>query len=340
MARGTGPGNIPTATCRGGSETALAMIAAAVVASSGRFCLTTHIHPDGDAIGSTLALKALLEARGDDVVLWHAEGTPAGFEALGEHVWLTECPADIAERVAIVLDSATEERTACDLGELAQATIVLALDHHKSNSRFASINAVSPDAPATAVLVTALADILGVELTESIARPLYYGLWTDTGGLRYANATPEAHALHARLAAALGAEAYAALDAELTHIPASWQAYGDLGLAHAREIAPGLLFSALGPADAAACDLDPENQKQANDVALNLIQERPARLHVLWYELSDGYRSVSLRCQSKQTDCAALAAQFGGGGHAAAAGFTTSDSSDQVAAAITRALAA
>jgi len=300
-----------------------------------RFVLTTHIRPDGDALGSAIALKLILEAAGADVYLWHAEGDPYGFDtlALPGVRWHSGCPVDIESRTAVILDCATRERAAAG-DELESALSVLQLDHHASNPRFAAINAVGADAPSTTFLIAGLADKLGVAITPEIALPLYYGLWTDTGGFRYANATPEAHAMRARLAACLGPERYDALEAEFNNVPESFRAYAARGDEARRVIAPEVLFVALGQDDCAASEVDPQDQKSANDEVLNVIQERPARLHALWYEMADGTRSVSLRCQSKRVDCAALALSFGGGGHTAAAGFTTTDDRDTVAAAI------
>jgi phosphoesterase RecJ-like protein len=307
---------------------------AELLASHASFCLTTHVSPDGDAIGSSLALAAILRSQGANVYLWHTEGDPTGFDVLGQESWCSGPPVDMHNRVAVVLDCSSPERAACDMAAFAEAISVVSVDHHASNTCFSDLDVVGPDAASTCSLLTRLADRMGVTLTPEMALPLYYGLWQDTGGLRYSNATPAEHALRDRLAAVLGPEAHASLEAALSYVPDSWHAYAALALDRISEIAPGVHFTSLDQADVAACAVPDAELGGANDTALDAILELPGRLHVFWYEKPDGTGSVSLRCNSDATDCSEIALAMGGGGHKAAAGFTPQGSRDETIAAI------
>src|SRR5436190_11224933 len=102
-----------------------------------RFLVVTHENPDGDALGSLLAVTFALRSLGKDVVMYLAAGAPLpheyGFMPLGDLV--REPPADAAERVLIAVDCASEHRIG-DPEALGRAPLSLDIDHHHDNTRF------------------------------------------------------------------------------------------------------------------------------------------------------------------------------------------------------------
>ena len=163
---------------------------AAAVRSAPSLALACHVHPDGDALGSMLALRHLAVAHGRDVVLsW---GEP--FDTAPHYRFLPGLDVAVAPEhfphepeVMVALDCAGLER----LGSLAPnakaASELIVLDHHPDGEEFGTINLVDPTAAATAVLVRRLADELGWPLTRDAALCLYVGLLTDTGRFQYPN---------------------------------------------------------------------------------------------------------------------------------------------------------
>src|SRR3954468_151877 len=159
-----------------------------------RFLLVTHENPDGDALGSILAMRLGLDALGKDSVMYVGGemALPPDYEfmALGElH---RELPADAASRVVLALDSATAPRTRLPAEVLEAAPLVIDVDHHHDNTRYGTINLIVADASSTAEIVRDLARELGVELSPELAEAIFVGLYTDTGRFSYSNTTTKA----------------------------------------------------------------------------------------------------------------------------------------------------
>ena len=177
--------------------------AAAVIRAADHLALACHHHPDGDALGSMLAMHLLCVANGKtSVASW-----PAPF-VVGPHYeflpGLDRCtpPEDFPRSpdVLVTFDLGGPDR----LGELSSAVdgagAVVVLDHHPDNSCFGTHNVVLTDVAATAVVVRMLADELGWDLTREAALCLYVGLVTDTGRFQYPNTTPDVFHLAEELA--------------------------------------------------------------------------------------------------------------------------------------------
>ena len=175
----------------------------AVVARLGtdeRFLLTTHEGPDGDALGSLLALHGILTQLGRDSVMFLAEKEfplPVEYRFMPLQEVFHEPPADLADRTVVFLDCGNIDRMPVDW--LQEGGDILNIDHHHDNTRFGSINLVDDTAACTAEIVFELAGLLGAEITPEIAAALYVGLITDTGMFMYENADARSH----RVAAAL-----------------------------------------------------------------------------------------------------------------------------------------
>ena len=171
-----------------------------------RFLLTTHVNPDGDAIGSEVAFAHWLLSRGKQVRVLNDSPTPAAFGWLANHLGIEVydealCETRFAEADAlVVLDTGNKQR----IGRLAKhvelhAIAVAVVDHHATHDGFGQVNVIEPALASTASLVFELAGEAGWTPDALAAEALYVGLSTDTGNFRYSNSDAPAH----RMAAAL-----------------------------------------------------------------------------------------------------------------------------------------
>ena len=174
-----------------------------------RFLLTTHINPDGDGLGSEVAMALWLAASGKTTRIVNDSVLPPAFAFLARHVPFETFEADLAERhltesdAVIVLDTSNRQRIGRLAPLLDRHTIPVAVvDHHVSHSRgFGQVNVIEPEASATGEILYDLIREGGVAITPAIAEALYVALMTDTGSFRYSNTDPHAHRMAAELLA-------------------------------------------------------------------------------------------------------------------------------------------
>jgi phosphoesterase RecJ-like protein len=172
-----------------------------VLAGGERFLVTSHENPDGDALGSLLAMHLALVELGKDSVMVLAGAAPLpgeyGFLDIERRGLLRDVPADAAERILVAVDCAQETRLTDE--RLLEAAAIVNIDHHHDNTSFGTANLVVGEASSTAEVLADVFAALGVALTPAIAEALYAGLVTDTGRFQYANTTPKALRLAAEL---------------------------------------------------------------------------------------------------------------------------------------------
>lgn len=160
-----------------------------------RFVLTSHVNPDGDAIGSAIGLARLLRQMGKGATLWNHDPVPQVYRVLPGtdrvHVGSETPPAGFPEHfdAFIVLECPGPERTGLEgwLGRLP----ILNIDHHLGNAQYGVVNWVDTAAPAVGEMIFRLAKALKLDLDPETANALYLTLVTDTGGFRFSNTTPE-----------------------------------------------------------------------------------------------------------------------------------------------------
>src|SRR5690242_14947486 len=139
------------------------------IRSGDRFLLTTHENPDGDALGSMLAMHRILEALGKDSLMYLGAKEfplPVEYQFLPLEEVFHEPPADVSSRVMVFLDCGNLDRMPVDF--LSDDSKVINIDHHHDNTRFGTINLVDVEASCTAEIVYDLAGLLGVDLTLEI----------------------------------------------------------------------------------------------------------------------------------------------------------------------------
>jgi len=175
-----------------------------------RFLVVTHENPDGDALGSLLAMTVALRRLGKDVEMFLSGSSPVPREYAFMQLdgLLRELPDDVGERVLVAVDCAKADRIGPDPAPVERTKLVIDIDHHHDNSRFGSVNLIVADASSTGEVLRDVFAELGVEITPEIAEPLYIALVTDTGRFQYTNTTPKSLRLAAELVEA-GADVHA-----------------------------------------------------------------------------------------------------------------------------------
>lgn len=293
---------------------------AALIERYDSFLLLGHVDPDGDCIGSMLALGRFLRARGKRAVCYAPGEIPGIYLDLpdaGMIVGESEI-ASFGHEVVFTLDSPTPSRTA-DVVETEQGQLVVNIDHHPTNERYGTVNIVGEHTGAAAILVYRLLDAIdpgGID--GEIAGYLYLGILMDTGGFRFQNTDEECLSCAASLVA-LGARPH-----ELAHDFLFVKTYDSLkllGLAlQSLELYCGGRIAVM----AVSGPMMEESGGSMNDT--EGFVDYPAsidtiELCALFRELGPEEVRVSLRSRSAH-DVARLAGRFGGGGHRKAAGLT------------------
>ena len=144
--------------------------------------MLSHVRPDGDALGSQLALGLSLEKLGKNVRIWNQEGMLEKYSFLPRAELLTKPPAT-AEHVdvAIALDTAIQNRLGTTLAAVASAKIWINIDHHVSNPGYGDLVIIDQTAPATGEIIFRLIKSLGLPFDHDVAENLFVAISTDTG---------------------------------------------------------------------------------------------------------------------------------------------------------------
>jgi phosphoesterase RecJ-like protein len=312
------------------------------IRSHDRFLLVTHENPDGDALGSILAMNLALDQLGKDNVmyLYGDAPLPAEYRFMELGNLRRQLPPDWRDRVLLAVDCANESRLGPDPKLIAEAPLVIDIDHHHDNTRFGQINLVVPNASSTGEVLRDVFAELGVELTPEIAEALYIALVTDTGRFQYSNTTPKALRLAAELVEA-GADVHRIFQWVYETVQFAKLKLLARALERAQIYDGGRLvvsylvrsdFTDIGAAEAYSEGIiDYLRAVEGADMAA-LIREPPR---------SDGpARRVSLRASTDELDVSAIARKSGGGGHRQAAGFSSDESLEEITKFIEREFAA
>jgi phosphoesterase RecJ-like protein len=170
------------------------------IGKSHTIAVLTHVRPDGDAIGSQLALTLSLSKLGKTVSAWNEDGLPEAFNFLHRSELVVIPPTDARTfDLAIALDTATRDRIGTPLQAIQQANCWLNIDHHASNPGYGDLNYLDVTAPATGQIVFELIQNQGYPLTPEIAEALFVAISTDTGSFRYRNTSARTFEVAAEL---------------------------------------------------------------------------------------------------------------------------------------------
>jgi phosphoesterase RecJ-like protein len=290
-----------------------------------RICITTHVNPDGDGLGSEAGLVHLLRARGIDAVVTNPSPTPERYHFLFRELPGVDRTQEAVKELRradliLVLDISDVGR----LGMLTQAVLergvaVACVDHHVSQGHLPDgARYVDPEASATGELIYQLAVANDWSLTPLAARALYVAILTDTGGFRFSNTRPAV----LRAAAAL---LETGLDPEQIYL----DVYANAPEGRARLLAEtlqtlvvepdhGLAWVTVPPGSLERLGATPDDLDGIVEVARSITGVRMA---LLFREIAAGRVKVSLRSVGV-VDVAAFSKPFGGGGHTKASGLS------------------
>jgi bifunctional oligoribonuclease and PAP phosphatase NrnA len=301
--------------------------------------VAAHVQPDGDALGSALALHLGLRPLGARTIPTVGERplrVPAALTALPaieQLVASDALPAPDEVDLLVTVDAASPDRLGTVARYLEAAVSTIVLDHHTATVPFGDLRVVAPSAPSTVQVVAELLDRLGVPLTTDIATCLYVGLVTDTGRFGYPSADRSALELGARL-----------VDAGVDHAGVHRRLFetrslGELRLTgHALERMTFVPDVALVHTHVTAEELAAAGAGgEALDGLIDVVRTADVAEVTAVCKPDAGRWRVSLRSRGA-VDVGAIAARLGGGGHAAAAGYTASGDIDGVVAALLAAL--
>ena len=295
-----------------------------------RFLLTTHENPDGDALGSLLAMHSILGALGKDSVMFLASKEfplPVEYRFLPLEEVFHEAPVDLADRVVIFLDCGNIDRMPVDW--LQNGNTVLNIDHHHDNTRFGTINLVDVEASCTAEIVFDLAALLGVELTPEVAEALYVGLVTDTGKFMYENTDGRSHRMAAALVDA-GVDVNDVYRRLYEHVPIEKLKLVSKALENIEVYDGTIAITYISKGDYEATGADETLTEGIIDHLRTLDGTLVAAVVRDQRETGRAARKVSLRSTDGSVDVSEVARKHGGGGHQRAAGFGTDLPYDEV----------
>jgi phosphoesterase RecJ-like protein len=305
-----------------------------------RFALVTHQSPDGDALGSLVAMQGILRALGKDTLMFIR---PDEFPLPYEYAFfqfdglISDIPEDVDTRTIVFLDCGNFDRNAVEIGDAA----IVNIDHHHDNTRFGTVNHVVPEASSTAEIVWDLMQGLDVALTLPIAEALYVGLVTDTGRFMYENTGPRSHVMAADLIEA-GVDVHDIYRRLYEGVPEPKLALLTRALAGVERYDDGrLTLARLTREDFATTGA---KESFTEGIIDHLRSVEGTKVAALARELTgdgcEGCSKVSLRATDGDVDVSVIARAQGGGGHRQAAGFATEMDRDELVVFLRDAMAA
>jgi phosphoesterase RecJ-like protein len=301
------------------------------------FVLCSHSRPDGDAIGSVVALKAILEAAGKKVVALNEDGVPDHLQFLSGADGVQVASGDPVEaEVFIALDTANQARLGeRSLQSVAEVPLWVNIDHHISNEGYGNLVHVDERAAAVGEIVYLLAQELELEIPDVARDALYVAISTDTGSFQYSNATARTLRMAADLVergVSVG-ELNVAIyhDYPFRRVQLLTELLGTLERSTDGKVAWWLLTQEVKD----RLGVQPGDSEGLVDVMRAI---RGVVACVFFEELKDGDLRISMRSLSEQVNVCEVCAQFGGGGHRLASGARASGDTGEVMKTVVAAL--
>jgi phosphoesterase RecJ-like protein len=276
-----------------------------------RLIVVSHIHPDGDALGSLLGFGLALQEAGKQVTMVSADGVPANYKFLAGTDRIVTSPRGDFDAI-IAVDCS-------DFSRLGNALVGYRLpdvniDHHVTNEKFARINLIDTQAVATSEILAVLLPSAGFSLTQPAARALLTGMVTDTLGFRTSNMTPKALRVAANLLE-FGIDLPEIFQNTLMQRSFEAIRYWGAGLNRLERIG-GLAWTSLTLEDRKAVGYPGRDDADLINVLSSITD---VDIAIIFTEQVRDRIKVSWRARPG-LDVSRIALSFGGGGHPAAAG--------------------
>jgi len=300
--------------------------------------VASHAKPDGDAIGSLIAMGLSLDALNKKTTLYNESPVPAVYRFLPSVNRIVRHINSASYDIAVMLDCGDLDRIGKAVSAVRQIPVIINIDHHITNTRFGHFQLIDTSACATAEIIYRLIKQMGVPIDKAIATSIYTGILTDTGSLRFSNTNRAAFAICHEMVG-LGVDPYSIAK----HV------YGTYSLGRIKLLnlaLDSIEISSNGKLSIMTLtqDMFDETSTQPEDVdgLINYAKRiEDVKVAALIQEHQNGKGKskdfnkfhVSLRSDGS-VDVAAIASSFGGGGHSGAAGFsiesTLSDIKSQI----------
>jgi phosphoesterase RecJ-like protein len=313
------------------TEVDLAAVAEAL-RSHDRFIVTTHENPDGDALGSLLAMTFALRELGKDadMYLFGEVPIPNEYEFMDFAGIMRGPNPDSSGQVVVALDCANERRLGPETALLEKAQLVVDIDHHHDNSRFGKVNLIVGHASSTGEILADVFRELGVSLTPAIAEALYIAVVTDTGRFQYANTTAKALRLAAELVEA-GADVHRVFQGVYENVAFAKLKLVARALENAEVFEGGrVVVSHLEREDFEAAGAEEPYSEGIIDY-LRAVEGTELAALIREPPTANGpTHRISLRTTEADLDVSAIARKSGGGGHRQAAGFSSEASIEEI----------
>lgn len=281
------------------------------------FVLTGHEKPDGDCLGSQLALAKLLRRWDKDVTIVNSDAPESIYQFLPHQDWFTTTVPDEPVDVGIVTDSGDLERTGSVKPYLDSLDILINIDHHPENQSMGDVNLVAPEKSCVGEIVYDFYTYLDESIDEDVALALYVSLLTDTGSFRHDNTSARSHRMAADLIEIGDLRPY-----EIYRNIYEQETFESTRLL-------GLILSNVNEEDGVVWGEVPREylertgttQRDLNNVINHLRRIKSCEVAVLFREWEDNQVKINFRSKGN-VDLLDIVGEFGGGGHQQAAGAT------------------
>lgn len=295
----------------------------AILADKKRILITTHARPDGDALGSELALCLALRNRGQDAIIVNVDPVPPQFDFIGEerHLFrilgvdfLDENLAEVD--LAIIVDTSARKQLPGIYEALVKNNLTLAvIDHHSISDRLTADTFQDATAPAAGSILMDFFDFAHIKITPRIAEYLFLAICTDTGWFRFPSMKPETFAQAARLmeCGVNPAEMYSRVNE--CYPFARTKLMGVFATNATQEVDGRVTYSWITREDFQRCHAD---YSETTDMVNLLLSTKGSEVAVAFMEHENGVRINFRSCC--EINVAEIARVFGGGGHVKAAG--------------------
>lgn len=283
-----------------------------------RFVVLSHVRPDGDALGSQLALALSLQQMGKAVAVWNEDGLLEKYSFLPGGQKLTIPPSSPEEfEVAIALDTAAQNRLGTAGAAVRAAKVWINIDHHPSNPGYGDLVCIDPVSPATGQILFEFIKAEQLPMDRAIAENLFVAISTDTGSFQYPNTTARTFEIAAELVRC-GVDV-GRVSQQL------YERYPRRRVELLRALLGTMRFDAGGKVASFSLSLQVAGElgvkPEDNEGLIDHIRAIDGVIVAAFFEeLADGKVRVSLRSKSEAADVCAVSKEFGGGGHTLAAG--------------------
>jgi phosphoesterase RecJ-like protein len=291
-----------------------------IIGENKDFLITAHMDPDGDSIGSQLALYHVLKNAGKNVIVVNQGEIPSKYRFLDPDGIISGNRQSLAfEATAVfIIECPQIDRTGFVKDLIPDAAITINIDHHPDNASYADINLVDAESSAAGEILYLLMELGGIEITPDIARQLYAAIVSDTGGFRFSSTTSRAMRIASDLVGR-GADPKSVADGIFNAFSAETIRLLGTTLAGLKLDAGGKIgYVTITQKDLESSGAELANSEGFVDFTLAISG---IMMGILFKELSAGEVKVSVRSQNG-LDASSLARKFNGGGHENAAGFS------------------